>query len=95
MCKSIKRLILIATVLGVAFIPSVAAARPDRLERPYSDAAAAVQVATSPPAARQVAASSMSGFSWHDAGLGAAGMLALIALGSGAVLAVRRRAVLS
>jgi hypothetical protein len=36
-----------------------------------------------------------AGFSWHDAAFGAAGMLVLVAVSSGTVLAVRRRAVLS
>ena len=94
MFKSIARLVLIATVLAAAIIPSVASARPDGPEQPYSDAAAAVH-ALAPPAAPAVSAPSAAGFSWHDAGLGAAGMLVLIGVGTGTVLAVRRRAVLS
>jgi hypothetical protein len=31
------------------------------------------------------------GFQWDDAGLGAAGMLVLVGVGSGTVVAVRRR----
>jgi hypothetical protein len=94
MRKSITRLIMIATVLAAAILPSVAMARPDGPERSYSDAAAAVQ-AIAPPAAQAVSAPSAAAFSWHDAGFGAAGMLVLIAVGSGTVLAVRRRAILS
>ena len=90
----IKRLIMIATVLGAAILPSLAVARPDGPERPYSDAAAAVQ-AIAPPAAHAVSTPSAAAFSWHDAGFGAAGMLVLVAAGSGTVLAVRRRAILS
>lgn len=97
MFKSIRRPLLLATVLSAAVIPAVASARPDGPERPYSDAAAAVQAVAPPaaPAAPAVSAPSTSGFSWHDAGFGAAGMLVLIVLGSGTVLAVRRRDVLS
>jgi hypothetical protein len=94
MCKSIKRLIMIATVLGAAVLPSIAAARPDGPDRPYSDASAAVQ-AIAPPEAQAVSTPSTDGFSWHDAAFGAGGMLVLIAVGSGAVLAVRRGAILS
>jgi hypothetical protein len=91
MFKSIKRLVLIATVLAGAIIPSVASARPDGPEQPYSDAAAAVQ-AVAPAPAGPAATTSMTGFSWHDAAFGAAGMLMLIGLGTGATVAVRRRA---
>jgi len=94
MFKFIKRLALVATVLALAIVPSVASARVDGPDHSYSDAAAAVQVTTPAPAHHAVQAS-MSGFSWHDAGFGAAGMLVLIGLGSGTLLAMRRRAVLS
>jgi hypothetical protein len=63
MFKSVTRLVLVATVLAAAIIPSVAAARQDGPSQAYSDAAAA---------------------------FGAAGMLVLIAVSSGTVLAVRR-----
>jgi len=93
MFKSTKRLFLLATVFTAAILPTVASARPDTLDRPYSDAAAAVQAATPPAAA--LPSTSTSGFSWHDAAFGAAGMLVLIGVGTGTVLAVRRRAILS
>jgi hypothetical protein len=38
-----------------------------------------------------VATTSAGGFDWTDAGVGAAGMLALMGLGTGAVVASRRR----
>jgi hypothetical protein len=95
MLKSITRLVLLGTVLAAAIIPSVAAARPDEPSQTYSDAAAAVQ-ALAPPAAHAVSVPSMTaGFNCHDAAFGAAGMLVLVAVSSGTVLAVRRRAVLS
>jgi hypothetical protein len=95
MCKSIKRLAIVAILIAAAISPSVAAARPILPDRqPYWDAAAAVEAATPAPVPH-VSASSASGFSWHDAALGAAGMLVLVAVGSGTLLAVRRRAVFS
>ena len=87
MCKPITRLIMLATVLAAAIIPAAASARPVRADtEPFS---------VDPPAVHQVAATSAQSFSWHDAGFGAAGMLVLIGVGTGTVLAVRRRAVLS
>lgn len=91
MFKSITRLVLVATVLSAAILPSVAAARPDGPSQSYSDAAAAVQALAPPPAHVVPAPSTAAGFNWHDAAFGAAGMLLLIAVSSGTVLAVRRR----
>jgi hypothetical protein len=87
MCRSIKRLVMIATVLAAALIPAVASGRPVGADVP--------PFSVDPPPVHQASATPAQGFSWHDAAFGAAGMLVLIALGSGTVLAVRRRAVLS
>ncbi|HET6868967.1 MAG TPA: hypothetical protein VFH80_23850 [Solirubrobacteraceae bacterium] len=85
MCKSIKRLVMIATVLAAAIIPAVASARPVGSDiEPFS---------VDPPAVHQVVATPTQGFSWHDAAFGAAGMLVLTAVGGGTMLAVRRHAV--
>ncbi len=46
---------------------------------------------TSKPVAGAVQASD-SGFDWGDAGIGATGVLALVAIASGALVATRRRA---
>jgi hypothetical protein len=94
MFKSIKRLVIVFSMVAAALTPSVAAARPDRVVRPYSDAAAAV-VALRPAPAHPVSTASASSFSWSDAAFGAAAMLALVTVGMGATLVVRRRAVLS
>jgi hypothetical protein len=85
MCKSIKRLVMLAIVLAAAIIPAVASARPVGSDIP--------PFSVSTPAVQQASAAPAPGFSWHDAGFGAAGMLVLIAVGSGTVLAVRHRAV--
>jgi hypothetical protein len=83
MCKSIKRLVMIAIVLAAAIIPAAASARPVPPDiAPYS---------VGPPAAQHVSATPSSGFSWHDAGFGAAAMLVLIGVGTGAAVVMRRR----
>jgi hypothetical protein len=90
MCKTIKRLVMIATVLAAAIIPSVASARPILPDiAPFTASAFTAQAPTPPPA--HAAATTSPSFHWHDAGLGAAGMLVLIGLGTGATVAVRRR----
>ncbi len=91
MFKSFKHVVLAATILALAILPSVASARVDPPGRSYSDAPAAVG-ALMPGAAHQAVQASVSGFSWHDAGFGAAGMLVVLGLASGTVLTVRRRA---
>jgi hypothetical protein len=95
MFKSIKRLAIVVTVIAGAIIPSAAYARPILPDRqPYTVTPSMLQPAAPAPA-HEVAATSGPGFSWHDAGFGAAGMLVLVALGTGATLAVRRGAILS
>jgi hypothetical protein len=75
----------------VAGVPSAAMARPiDQDRAPTFEAATpALQTVASPPAVHAA-----QNFHGDDAGLGAAGMLAVVAVGSGAAVAVRRRAVL-
>ena len=94
MFNAIKRLVLLATVLTAVIIPAVAAARTDAPDQSYSDAAAAVQ-AIAPAPARPASTTSIAGFSWHDAAVGAAAMLLLLGVGTGATLAVRRRIIVS
>jgi len=48
-------------------------------------------VARARSATRQGTVSSSNGFQWGDAGIGAAGVLVLISVGSGAAVAIRRR----
>ena len=94
MLKSIKRLAIVATLVAAAVIPSAATARPVGPDQPYFDGAAAVQTATPAPA-RPESGTSVSSFSWHDAAVGAAATLFVVGIGTGAALAVRRRAILS
>jgi len=90
MCKPIKRLVMISTVLVAAILPAAASARPILPDTaPFTASAFTVPAPTPPPA--HAAAASAAGFHWDDAGLGAAGMLVLMGVGSGAAFAVRRR----
>jgi hypothetical protein len=87
MLTSIKRLAILATVLGAVLIPAVASARPVGPDNPYF-----VPGPAATPA-QPIATTSVPGFKWDDAGFGAAATLVLVAIGAGATLVVRRRAV--
>lgn len=94
MFKRIKRLVIVVTAIASAIGPSAAYARPILPDlQPYFTGPSASQVATPAPA-RHIPAAMSQGFSWHDAGFGAAGMLVLVAIGTGGTFAVRRRAIL-
>lgn len=84
-----KRALAAATVIAAASLPSAAIARPLEEMSGVSET-----FTTSPPPAQiavpQPAAQADQGFHWDDAGLGAAGMLVLVGVGSGAAVAVRR-----
>lgn len=83
-----KRVVTAVAVIAVAGVPAAAVARP--LEDPAGSSFSATPpvVQSSAP---QPAAQAEQGFEWGDAGVGAAGMLVLVGVGSGAVVAVRRR----
>jgi hypothetical protein len=91
MYRQIKRAASLGAVMLVAGVPSAAMARPiDQDRAPTFEVATPAAQSASPPAVHAA-----QNFHWDDAGLGAAGMLAVVAAGSGAAVAVRRRAVLS
>jgi hypothetical protein len=72
----------LATTLAVAAIVApTASARPAEAYLPSS-----VNAGSDEPAAT----SSSAGFDWADAGVGAAGMLSLLGLGTGVAVATRR-----
>jgi hypothetical protein len=75
-------------VILTGALPSAAAARP-LYEAPGSSFTA--DPPTFQTVAPQPAAQPAPGFQWDDAGVGAGGMLVLVGLGSGAVVAMRRR----
>jgi hypothetical protein len=82
-----KRAVTAAAIVA-AGLPSAAAARPlyDPPGSSFTVAVPAVQTA-----APQAVAQTGQGFRWDDAGLGAAGALVLVGIGSGAAVAARRR----
>jgi hypothetical protein len=89
------RSLALATVVSALAAPA-ASARPidlvpsaatDAPQQPYGGGASA----PSPSPAPATVAVSGDGFDWGDAGIGASGMLALLAIGAGAVLASGRR----
>jgi len=82
-----KRTVTAAAIVA-AGLPSAAAARPlyDPPGSSFTVAVPAVQTAAAQPVAQPA-----QGFSWGDAGVGAAGMLVLVGVGSGAAAAARRR----
>jgi hypothetical protein len=80
------------TRIAVAALVAAAIAAPSAGARP-SDAAlpARATPATPPPAnATPTVEVRSSGFHWEDAGLGAAGMLSVLGLGTGALVIGRR-----
>jgi hypothetical protein len=88
MRKRSRRLLGLTAAIVTAVLPSAAAARP-LYELPGSSFTAdppTFQTVAPPPAAQ-----ADQGFQWGDAGLGAAGMLVIVGVGSGAAVAVRRR----
>lgn len=92
MFKPNKRTLAAIAAIAAVSAPSTASARFE-LEN-YSPPSAPVVVAPavahpSTPLAAQSASASSEGFQWDDAAIGAAGMLVLIGVGSGAVIARR------
>jgi hypothetical protein len=95
MFKLTKRIVIVATVLLAASAPSVAFARlapPDPSVSAPAHAVNGPQVQNAtPPSAGNASASSPRGFQWDDAGIGAAGAVALLCVASGVIVARRRR----
>jgi hypothetical protein len=81
-----KRVVTASVVIAGAGLPSTAIARPIEAGSTFSVSPPAVTASAPQPAAQAA-----QGFEWGDAGVGAAGMLLVIGVGSGAVVAVRRR----
>ncbi|HEY2437002.1 MAG TPA: hypothetical protein VGH93_07460 [Solirubrobacteraceae bacterium] len=84
----IKRFLAVATLIVAAAAPSVAGATVLAAGAGSGGPAHPVIVVSAPRAS----APSSPGFQWGDAGIGAAGVLALAGIGTGAALMVRRRA---
>ncbi len=90
MFKRIKRSLTAATVVLAASAPSVAYAR-FNLDPPGPSVPGGQAPTAIVPSAQRTDASSPQRFQWDDAGIGAAGVLVLVGVGSGAVVARRRR----
>jgi hypothetical protein len=89
MFRLLKHILTTAAVIA-AISSSVAQARLELNPPSSSDASAPAQTAVAPPVQRTQSSPSQ-GFRWGDAGIGAAGVLVLLSIGSGAVLARQRR----
>jgi hypothetical protein len=95
MFKVSKHTLIAAAVIVAASAPSSAQARFMTGGGPPSASARAVNSQqvhnATAPFAGNASASSPQGFQWDDAGIGAAGALALVSAGSGAIVVLRRR----
>jgi hypothetical protein len=89
MLKSIKRLLIVATVILAVSAPSVAYARFFEYGSPAGTSTDGQPQPLGVSSVPRVTASSSQGFQWGDAGIGAAGALVLV--GAGAGVARRRR----
>jgi hypothetical protein len=91
MFKLIKRIAIAAIVVMAASAPSAAYAR-FNLDPGTAPVVSSQKIQNAvPPRAAKASASSSQGFQWDDAGIGAAGALVLVSVGSGTMLARRRR----
>lgn len=89
MYRSTKRILTAATVVLAASAPSTAYASPAQDPGPSTSSGQAQSAIV--PSVQRTTASSPQGFQWDDAGIGAAGVLVLLGLGSGATIARRHR----
>jgi hypothetical protein len=86
--SSVRRGLALATIAGALAAPTASAAPVEQmLPHTVRDADRTDQ----PAPVRVVHVSADKGFDWGDAGIGATGVLALVAIASGAVIATRRR----
>jgi len=92
MLKLTKRIATAATVVLAASAPSAAYAR-FNFDPPATAPVVSSQTVhnAASPSAGKASASSSQDFQWDDAGVGAAGVLMLVSIGSGTMLVRRRR----
>ena len=86
----IRRSVVAGLAIGAAGLPAAAQARFIGAPQSGSVASQPAQL-VSAPALQPPSSGAQSGFEWADAGIGAAGALVLIGVGSGAAVALRRR----
>lgn len=89
MLKATKRTLAAAAVIAAASAPSTAYARFNLDPEPSAAHPQAPHIIT--PAHAEADASSPGRFQWGDAGLGAAGTLALLGVGAGSTVVLARR----
>jgi|SRR5450755_870856 hypothetical protein len=85
-----KRSLAAGLAIAAAAVPSVAQARLE-FDPPVAPARSAPAHAASEASAAQPEASAQPGFQWGDAGIGAAGAVALLGAGAAASGVARRR----
>jgi hypothetical protein len=91
MFKRLTRLVTVLAAIAAVLGPSAAYARPILPDRQPFFASPSASQMSAPAPVRHATAATSSGFSWHDAGLGAAGMLVLLSVATGATVVLRRR----
>jgi hypothetical protein len=89
MLKAAKRTLTAAAMIAAASAPATASARLNLDPEPSAVHRPAQTLAPARPAPQ--ANSAADGFEWGDAGLGAAGTLALLATGAGSAAVITRR----
>jgi hypothetical protein len=87
--NEIRRSLIGGIVIAAASCPAVAQAK--FAQDPPIAAAQAVSGVPTSTAVQQTTSAANSGFSWDDAGIGAAGTVLLMGAGAGAAGAARRR----
>jgi hypothetical protein len=85
--STLRRGLAVATVVGALAAPAASAAPVEQLVPSTVNGEPTGQ----PSPVRVVEVSADNGFDWGDAGIGAGGLLALAAIASGALVAVRHR----
>jgi hypothetical protein len=85
--KALHRGLAVATVVSALAAPAASAAPVEQFIPSTTNGDQSGQ----PAPVRVVQAGADNGFDWGDAGIGAGGLLALAAIASGAVVAIRHR----
>ncbi len=86
-----SRVVVVVAAIAAALWPAAAYARPLLPDRQPLFVSPSMLQTTAPARVHHVAAATPAGFSWHDAGFGAAGMLVLLSICAAAAAALRRR----
>jgi hypothetical protein len=85
--STLRRGLAVATVVSALAAPAASAAPIEQL----NPSSVNDQASGQPAPVRVVQVGADSGFDWSDAGIGAGGLLALLAIASGGLVAIRHR----